>query len=99
MGFPAINRRGEKTLNEVSALHSGVWVDGTLLSTAIPEINQAQVAKWLEDNAQALKDNSAENQTFLELKGIPHKVFVAPMDSHPAFPGLTKWACMIGLMH
>lgn len=96
MGFPAINRRGEKTLNEVSALHSGVWVDGTLLSTAIPEINQAQVAKWLEDNAQALKDNSAENQTFLELKGIPYKVFVAPMDSHPAFPrsykvGLYDW--------
>ncbi|HBU60719.1 MAG TPA: hypothetical protein DEB48_12835 [Verrucomicrobiales bacterium] len=96
MGFPAINRRGEKTLNEVSALHSGVWVDGTLLSTAIPEINQAQVAKWLENNAQALKDNPAENQTFLELKGIPYKVFVAPMDSHPPFPrpykvGLYDW--------
>ena len=66
------------------------------LPTAIPETNQAQVTTWFKENTQALNDNPVDNQTFLELNGIPYKVFVAPMDSHPAFPqsykvGLYDW--------
>ena len=95
LGFP-INRRGEQTLNEVSDLSSGVWVDNTLLSTAIDETDQAQVAQWLKQNASTLNEVQADKQELLELNGVPHKVFVAPMGSHPALPkaykvGLYDW--------
>ena len=95
LGFP-VNRRGEQTLNELSDLSSGVWVDGTLLSAAIAESDQAKVVQWLKQNARALNEAQADKQEFLELNGVPHKVFVAPMGSHPALPkaykvGLYDW--------
>ena len=95
LGFP-VNRRGEQTLNELSDLSSGVWVDGTLLSAAIAESDQAKVVQWLKQNARALNEAQADKQELLELNGVPHKVFVAPMGSHPALPkaykvGLYDW--------
>ncbi|MDG2214201.1 MAG: adenylate/guanylate cyclase domain-containing protein [Verrucomicrobiota bacterium] len=96
MGFP-VNRRSEQALNEISDLSSGVWVDGALLSSTIMEADLPKVERWLGKNAQAKTRPQAEKNEFLELNGVPHKVFVAPMDSHPALPkaqkvGLYDWS-------
>ena len=96
MGFP-MNRRGEQTLDEVSELATGVWVDGALLSGAIAELDQPKVVDWLRLHAEdaARGDNAAA--PFIQMQGGPYRVFVAPMDSDPALPvaykvGLYAWA-------
>ena len=96
MGFP-VNRRSEQALNEISDLSSGVWVDGALLSSTIAEADLPKVVNWLEKNARAMTGAQGDKPEFLELNGVPHKVFVAPMDSHPALPkahkvGLYDWS-------
>jgi len=96
MGFP-VNRRSEQALNEISDLSSGVWVDGALLSSTIVEADLPKVEKWLGKNARAIARPQADKHEFLELNGVPYKVFVAPMDSHPALPkahkvGLYDWS-------
>ncbi|MDP7010879.1 MAG: adenylate/guanylate cyclase domain-containing protein [Verrucomicrobiota bacterium] len=96
LGFP-VNRRSEQALNEISDLSSGVWVDGALLSSTIAEADLPKVVQWLEKNALITKGTQADKHEFLELNGVPHKVFVAPMGSHPALPkahkvGLYDWS-------
>ena len=96
MGFP-VSRRGEQTLDEVSELATGVWVDGALLSGAIAELDQPKVADWLRVHAEDVAQEDNAEAPFIEMHGLPYRVFVAPMDSDPALPkaykvGLHAWA-------
>ena len=96
MGFP-VSRRGEQTLDEVSELATGVWVDGALLSGAIAELDQPKVADWLRVHAEDVAQNDNAEAPFIQMHGVPYRVFVAPMDSDPALPkaykvGLHAWA-------
>ena len=96
MGFP-VSRRGEQTLDEVSELATGVWVDGALLSGAIAELDQPQVADWLRVHAEEAAQDDNAAAPFIQMHGVPYRVFVAPMDSDPALPkaykvGLYAWA-------
>ena len=96
MGFP-VSRRGEQTLDEVSELATGVWVDGALLSGAIAELDQPRVADWLRVHAEDVAQDDNAEAPFIQMHGVPYRVFVAPMDSDPALPkaykvGLHAWA-------
>ena len=96
MGFP-VSRRGEQTLDEVSELATGVWVDGALLSGAIAELDQPKVADWLRVHAEDVAQDDNAEAPFIQMHGVPYRVFVAPMDSDPALPkaykvGLHAWA-------
>jgi len=96
MGFP-VSRRGEQTLDEVSELATGVWVDGALLSGAIAERDQPRVADWLRVHAEDVAQDDNAEAPFIQMHGVPYRVFVAPMDSDPALPkaykvGLHAWA-------
>ena len=96
MGFP-VSRRGEQTLDEVSELATGVWVDGALLSGAIAELDQPKVADWLRAHAEDVAQDDNAEAPFIQMQGVPYRVFVAPMDSDPALPkaykvGLHAWA-------
>ena len=96
MGFP-VSRRGEQTLDEVSELATGVWVDGALLSGAIAELDQPKVADWLRVHAEDVAQDGNAEAPFIQMHGVPYRVFVAPMDSDPALPkaykvGLHAWA-------
>ena len=96
MGFP-VSRRGEQTLDEVSELATGVWVDGALLSGAIAELDQPKVADWLRAHAEDVAQDDNAEAPFIQMHGVPYRVFVAPMDSDPALPkaykvGLHAWA-------
>ena len=96
MGFP-VSRRGEQTLDEVSELATGVWVDGALLSGAIAERDQPKVADWLRAHAEDVAQDDNAEAPFIQMHGVPYRVFVAPMDSDPALPkaykvGLHAWA-------
>ena len=96
MGFP-VSRRGEQTLDEVSELATGVWVDGALLSGAIAELDQPKVADWLRAHAEDVAQDDNAEAPFIQMHGMPYRVFVAPMDSDPALPkaykvGLHAWA-------
>ena len=96
MGFP-VSRRGEQTLDEVSELATGVWVDGALLSGAIAELDQPKVANWLRVHAEDVAQDGNAEAPFIQMHGVPYRVFVAPMDSDPALPkaykvGLHAWA-------
>ena len=96
MGFP-VSRRGEQTLDEVSELATGVWVDGALLSGAIAELDQPKVADWLRAHAEDVAQDDNAEAPFIQMQGMPYRVFVAPMDSDPALPkaykvGLHAWA-------
>ena len=96
MGFP-VSRRGEQTLDEVSELATGVWVDGALLSGAIAELDQPKVADWLRVHAKNVAQDDNAEVPFIQMHGVPYRVFVAPMDSDPALPkaykvGLHAWA-------
>ena len=96
MGFP-MNRRGEQTLDEVSELATGVWVDGALLSGAIAELDQPKVVDWLRLHAEDAVRGDNAAAPFIQMQGGPYRVFVAPMDSDPALPvaykvGLYAWA-------
>lgn len=96
MGFP-VSRRGEQTLDEVSELATGVWVDGALLSGAIAELDQPKVADWLRGHAEDVAQDDNAEAPFIQMHGVPYRVFVAPMDSDPALPkaykvGLYAWA-------
>ena len=96
MGFP-VSRRGEQTLDEVSELATGVWVDGALLSGAIAELDQPKVADWLRVHAEDVAQGDNAEAPFIQMHGVPYRVFVAPMDSDPALPkaykvGLHAWA-------
>ena len=96
MGFP-VSRRGEQTLDEVSELATGVWVDGALLSGAIAELDQPNVADWLRVHAEDVAQDDSAEAPFIQMHGVPYRVFVAPMDSDPALPkaykvGLHAWA-------
>ena len=96
MGFP-VSRRGEQTLDEVSELATGVWVDGALLSGAIAELDQPKVVDWLRVHAEDVAQDDNAEAPFIQMHGVPYRVFVAPMDSDPALPkaykvGLHAWA-------
>ena len=96
MGFP-VSRRGEQTLDEVSELATGVWVDGGLSSGAIAELDQPKVADWLRVHAEAVAQDDKTVAPYIQMHGVPYRVFVAPMDSDPALPkaykvGLYAWA-------
>jgi len=96
MGFP-VSRRGEQTLDEVSELATGVWVDGGLSSGAIAELDQPKVADWLRAHAEAVAQDDKIAAPYIQMHGVPYRVFVAPMDSDPALPkaykvGLYAWA-------
>lgn len=97
MAFP-VNRRSEQTLTEVSDLATGVWVEGALLSNAIPEKDQAQVAHWLKTHAEdLLKETTKPAPQLLTLNNTPYRVFMAPLETDPALPpaykvGLYAWS-------
>ena len=96
MGFP-VSRRGEQTLDEVSELATGVWVDGGLSSGAIAELDQPKVADWLRVHAEAVAQDDKTVAPYIQMHGVPYRVCVAPMDSDPALPkaykvGLYAWA-------
>ena len=96
LGFP-VNRRSEQTLDEVSELATGIWVDDTLHSGAIAELDQPRVVDFLQAHAQEMVADEAQPARFIEMHGVPYRVFVAPMDTAPALPkaykvGLYAWS-------
>lgn len=94
LGFP-FQERGEERINEVSAMKSGIWGDGRLHSWTIPAATQRQLSPMLSLNIG--EDKVAHSLPLVQLDGVPHRVFVAPMNAGSKLPvaykvGLYSWA-------
>ncbi len=99
MGFPMYTQ-GEQTLSEVSAVQSGLFVDGEVHSHTIPAACKAPLEAWLQKAADAGDDgipDPARSHDTVELCGIPYGVFYTSLNEGAGLPaaykvGLYSWA-------
>ena len=95
MGFP-VSRRGEQTLDEVSELATGVWVDGALLSGAIAELDQPKVADWLRVHAEDVAQDDNAEAPFIQMQVcLTVCSWLRWIRIQPCLR-LTRWACTLG---
>lgn len=94
LGF-LFQERGEEKINEVSAMKSGIWGDGRLHSWTIPAAAQRPLSAILAGRLNGTSEPQA--LPLVQVDGVPHRVFVAPMNAGSDLPvaykvGLYSWA-------
>ena len=74
----------EQTMNEMSAILSGIWLESEIHSRTIPEAMREPVARLV---AGELQRSTQGRDTFeVELEGEPHRVFYRLLNPDSPFP-------------
>jgi class 3 adenylate cyclase len=82
LGFPVQNY-GEKTLNDVSQLQTGIWYNDRIYSTTIPPGAQGKLAREVKRQAEEM-DEIRESFNF-DVAGVPHRVFFKRLNPNSPF--------------
>ena len=82
LGFPVQNY-GEKTLNDVSQLQTGIWYNDRIYSSTIPSSAQGRLAREVKHEAE---DMDEVRESFnLDFGGLPHRVFFKILNPNSPF--------------
>ncbi|HUR46288.1 MAG TPA: adenylate/guanylate cyclase domain-containing protein [Candidatus Saccharimonadales bacterium] len=82
LGFPVQNY-GEKTLNDVSQLQTGIWYNDRIYSSTIPSTAQGRLAREVKHEAE---DMDEVRESFnLDFGGLSHRVFFKILNPNSPF--------------
>ena len=82
LGFPVQNY-GDKTLNDVSQLQTGIWYNDRIYSSTIPSNIQGRLAREVKHQAEDM-DEVRESFNF-DFAGLPHRVFFKILNPNSPF--------------
>jgi len=74
---------GEKTLNDVSQLQTGIWYNDRIYSTTIPASARAKLSREVKRQAEEM-DEVRESFNF-EIASVPHRVFFKRLNPNSPF--------------
>jgi class 3 adenylate cyclase len=93
VGFPLSNL-GEKALNSISQLRSGVWLENEIHSKTIPDSVRDPLAQRMTD---AIKSSSRVSGDFtLDVEGMPHRAFYRLLNPDSPLPAASQ-VCLYSL--
>src|SRR4051794_12062925 len=82
LGFP-LHNYGEKTLNDVSQLQTGIWYNNRIYSSTIPPAAQGKLSHEVKEQAEEM-DEIRESFDF-DIGHIPHRVFFKRLNPNSPF--------------
>ncbi|HYV28843.1 MAG TPA: adenylate/guanylate cyclase domain-containing protein, partial [Candidatus Eisenbacteria bacterium] len=83
IGFP-VPEMGEQLLNDMSAIRTGIWVDGQIYSKSIPERYHEQLAARIAEGLKKAKPGQDELQ--VEVEGMPYQLFFKALNEGSDLP-------------
>ena len=93
VGFP-LPDLGEKTLNAVSQLRSGIWLEDEIHSKTIPDAVRDSLARRVADT---MKSSSRVSGDFtLDVEGVPHRAFYRLLNPNSLLPAASQ-VCLYSL--
>jgi class 3 adenylate cyclase len=95
VGFPLSDSNlGEKTLNAISQLRSGIWLENEIYSKTIPDAVRESLVTRVADR---MKSSSGASGDFtLDVEGVPHRAFYRLLNPNSLLPAASQ-VCLYSL--